>query len=505
MISVLIASLDNIKYLRDCIRITKKNTKLDIEFLVLDLGDDGTDLWCEKNHIKVYRHDLPFYYAQSNNFLASKAKGDYLLFLNPDTLPEPKFLEYMLEQMTEGDIVGARLMYPNGTIQATEISWDKQEELPGDRNYGKRMIPELLESKDVTAVCGACMLIKRDVFKKLGGFDEKFKNGYEDVDLCLTASKKNYKVRYAGRAEVYHYHGKTGGTEQNPIPTSLEFLDDNLKYLRKKWRKPEETYTNKIYTNHGDWQHRVLVGSPVTGHVRIEWHLARTGAIMPTNWSQGYSTPIIPTSAPLAYVTPDAQNVIVRDCLEGGYEWLILIEQDNLIPPDFWIKMNEYMRLKNVPVVSGLYFTKSDPPEPMIYGKAGNSFDEGWHLGDKVWVWGVPTGCLLIHASILQAMWDESPEYELWGGKVHRVFEAPAKVWYDPQIGFQQGAGTSDLNFCSQVIQRHIFRKAGWKEFDGKDRPFLVDTSIFVTHIRDDGVKFPLVIPERFMPKHGKT
>jgi hypothetical protein len=315
------------------------------------------------------------------------------------------------------------------------------------------------------------------------------------------AAKMGYKVRYAGRAEVTHYHGKTGGTEQNPIPTSLEFLDDNLKGLRAKWRPKSKTYTNKLYTNHGDWRHRVMIGTPVLGTVRIEWHLARTGAIIPTNWSNAYSTPIIPSSAPLNYTTPDAQNIIVRDALEGDYEWLILLENDNLIPPDFWIRMNEYMRIKNVPVVSGLYWTKSDPPEPMVYGKSGNSFDEGWHIGDKVWVWGVPTGALLIHCSILKAMWDESPEYELWGGTVRRVFEAPAKVWYDPQVGFQSGSGTSDLNFCNQVIERHIFRKAGWKEFDNNPRPFLVDTNIQVQHIRGDGVKFPITIPERFIKK----
>jgi len=501
-VSVLIATLDNIKYLRDCIRVTKKNTKVELEFVVCDLGDDGTDLWCEKNGIKCIKHDLPCYYAQSNNLLAEKATGDYLLFLNPDTLPEPKFLEEMLSQMTEKvGIVGARLMYPNGTIQASAITWDKQDELPGDIHYGQRMTPELLESKDTTAVCGACMLVKKEVFTKLGGFDEKYKNGYEDVDLCLNAAKHGYKVRYAGRAEVTHYHGKTGGTQNNPIPTSLEFLEDNLQYLRKKWRKPEQTYGDKLYTNHGDWRHRVMIGTPVTGHVRIEWHLARTGAIIPTNWSNAYSTPIMPTSAPLNYTTPDAQNIIVRDALAGEYEWLILLEQDNLIPPDFWIRMNEYMRLKNVPVVSGLYWTKSDPPEPMVYGRSGNSFDEGWKMGDKIWVWGVPTGALLIHCSILKAMWDESAEYELWGNRVHRVFEAPAKVWYDPQVGFQSGSGTSDLNFCNQVIERHIFRKAGWKEFDGKPRPFLVDTNINVTHIRDDGTKFPIVIPERFLKK----
>jgi GT2 family glycosyltransferase len=497
-VSILLASLDNIKFLRDCIRVTKKNTKVQTEFIVMDLGDDGTDLWCEKNKIKVLRHDLPCYYSKSNNLLAKEATGDYLLFLNPDTLPNMNFLEEMLKEMTDDvGIVGARLMYPNGTVQASAIHWDDQDQHPGDPWYLSRIEPEMLAPKDAL-VSGACMLVKKEVFKKIGGFDEKFKNGYEDIDLCLAAKEKGYRVRYCGRAEVTHYHGKAGGTQNNPIPTALEYLEDNLKHLRDKWRKPEKTYTDKIYINHGKWSNRLLIGTAVTGHVRIEWHLARTGAIIPTNWSNAYATPILPTSAPMGYTTADAQNIIVRDAIVGEYQWLLLLEQDNVVPPDVFIRFNEYMRNENVPVVSGLYFTKSDPPEPMVYGRSGNSFNEGWKMGDKIWVWGVPTGCVLIHGSVLKAMWDVSPEYELWGNRVRRVFEAPAKVWYDPQKGYQSAAGTSDLNFCNQVIEKHIFKKAGWSEYDNKPRPFLCDTNIFCWHIRDDGVKFPIVIPERF-------
>lgn len=502
MISILIASLDNIKYLRDCVKQVRRYVKQEYEIIVLDLGDDGTDLWCEKEGIKCIRHDMPFYYSQSNNLLAKSAKGEYLLFLNPDTLPNKGFLDEMLKQFSkEVGIVGARLMYPNGIVQASAIEWDEQDQHPGDRYYLSRMEPELLQSKECLAVSGACLLIKKNLFKKIGGFDEKFKNGYEDVDLCLSVAKEGKTVRYCGAAEVTHYHGKAGGTRNNPIPTALEHLEDNLKRLRMKWRKPEKTYTDKLYVNHGEWQQRLLIGTPVTGNVRIEWHLARTGAIIPTNWSNAYATPILPTSAPMNYTTADAQNIIVRDALVGKYEWLLLLEQDNLIPPDLFIKLNEYMRSKEAPVVSGLYFTKSDPPEPMVYMKSGGSFDQGWKMGDKVWCWGVPTGCILIHNSILQAVWDESPEYELWGNKVRRVFEAPAKVWYDPQVGYQSASGTSDLNFCDKVIKNHIFRKAGWKEFDNNPRPFLCDTNIFCWHIRNDGQKFPIVIPDKYLKK----
>jgi hypothetical protein len=247
-----------------------------------------------------------------------------------------------------------------------------------------------------------------------------------------------------------------------------------------------------------------MIGTPTTGNLRVEWHLARTGAVVPTNWSNGYAMPIIPTSAPMNYLVPDAQNIIVRDTLQGGYEWLFLWESDNIMPADIFIRLNEYMLKKDVPYLSGLYFTKSVPPEPMVYTKAGNSYDYGWKMGDKIWCWGIPTGCTLIHSSVLQVLWDESPEYEVWGNKVHRVFEAPAKSWYDPNLGYRIGSGTSDLALCDRIKREHVFLRAGWPEIDKKEKQFLCDTGIFSWHIDANGIRYPLEIPKQFVRTEHK-
>ena len=101
--------------------------------------------------------------------------------------------------------------------------------------------------------------------RKLGGFDEKFKNGYEDVDLCLRAKRKfGMKVMWCGRSEVTHYQGSTGGTSGS-TPTSLEFIDENQEYLNKKWTPHK--YTDKFYENRGVWQQRLMIGTPTTGSV----------------------------------------------------------------------------------------------------------------------------------------------------------------------------------------------------------------------------------------------
>lgn len=263
----------------------------------------------------------------------------------------------------------------------------------------------------------------------------------------------------------------------------------------------QKTYApkNVVDQNLGEWNIRLLIGTPCTGLVRMEWVMARYGQVIPTNWSATDCIQWISTYAPMQYLVPDAQNIIVKTAIERGAEWLLLIESDNCPPPDAFIRLNDYMRSKKFPVVSGLYFTKSEPPEPMTYRGRGNSFYQNWKMGDKVMCDGVPTGFLLIHMSILRAMYEESEEYELNGQIVRRVFNTPEKVWTDPESGGTYAlTGTSDLVWCERVMRGNYFVKAGWPKFQKMEFPFLVDTNIFVKHISPDGRQYPLKHPKEY-------
>lgn len=254
---------------------------------------------------------------------------------------------------------------------------------------------------------------------------------------------------------------------------------------------------NIILQNPGPWMNRILIGTPSTGTVRMEWVMARYGPAIPTNWSATDVIQWISTFAPLKYLVADAQNLIVKTLVEKNIEWLLLIEHDNLLPPDAFIRINRYMLDGIIPVVSGLYFTKSDPPEPLLYRGRGTSFYTKWKMGDKVWVDGVPTGTLLIHGSILKAMWKESPEYNVNGIITRRVFQTPEKIWQDPESkGYHLQIGTSDLAWCERVIKEEFFKKAGWPEYQKIKYPFLIDTNIFVKHIDESGRQFPLKDPK---------
>lgn len=244
---------------------------------------------------------------------------------------------------------------------------------------------------------------------------------------------------------------------------------------------------------------RVLVFTPSRGSVRMEWVGARYGQIIPTNWSMVQYTQFIDSYMPLRYSVADAQNLAVKEVVEKDYEWLLMIEDDTVPPVDFFVKINKYMRESKEPVVSGVYFTKSEPSEPLIYRGRGVGAYQDWKFGDLVRADGVPTGALLIHGSILKEMWKDCPEYVTGSGVggaavTRRVFRTPTDLWYSPdQSEVQTVSGTSDLDWCTRVIEGGYLEKAGWPKHQKMEYPYLVDTSMLFFHITEDGRQFPQV------------
>jgi hypothetical protein len=251
------------------------------------------------------------------------------------------------------------------------------------------------------------------------------------------------------------------------------------------------------------WQNRLLIFTPTTGIVRMEWVQARYGQVIPTNWSFVELRQFLSGYIPIEYQLADAQNLMAQIVVRDDYEWVLYIEHDNILPDDAFWKINQYINEAKTPVVSGLYWTKTNPPEPILYRGRGNSYYQDWKLGDKVWVDGIPFGFRLEHASLIKAAWKESPEYLVGNNLTRRVFEQPTAMWFDVEKGGMVGkSGTTDLAWCSRCIDDKLFKKAGWDEYQNKEFPYLVDTSIQVGHIDQNGILYPEAaggIPRRFL------
>ena len=235
------------------------------------------------------------------------------------------------------------------------------------------------------------------------------------------------------------------------------------------------------------YRHRILLGTPTLGLVRIEWHDAMMGMVMPCNFGMA-------RCAPLGFHVDDAQNLITKTALDTGCEWVWLVEDDTIPPPQTALEFQKVIKAGKWPIVSALYRLKGGSGEPLTYRGVATGAWTDWKLGQTIWCDGVPTGCLLIHSSILRVLWAESPEYEIQANgakvKLRRVFENPRNFEYDPVSGgYQKNIGTSDLAFCHRVIKDGILKKAGWPVVAKKKYPFPVLTNVACGHIeRDSGV-----------------
>lgn len=258
-----------------------------------------------------------------------------------------------------------------------------------------------------------------------------------------------------------------------------------------------------LAVNPTKWSKRLIISTPTVGMVRMEWVQGRFGQTIPTNFSLVDMHQYMNTYAPVGYQLSDAENLTAKAVVEGDFDWFLSWEDDNIPPLDALIKINQYIIKNDTPVVSGLYFTKSVPPEPILYRGVGNGYYGDWKLGDKVWVDGIPFGFTLIHGSIIKELWKESPEYMVNGTMTRRVFDTPSESYLDAETGgWMMSAGTSDLAWCKRLMKDNIFEKAGWPEYQKMEFPFLVDTTIFVKHIdRQTGVQYPLALPREFLEK----
>lgn len=262
-----------------------------------------------------------------------------------------------------------------------------------------------------------------------------------------------------------------------------------------KQQDSKQEYTNKVVgSGVANIQNKLLFATPTVGNIRMEWAAARYGQVIPSNYSKVDMIQYLNSFIPLRYSIADAENLIVQEAVTKGYEWLFINEDDTILPPDALIRINEYIRSRKYPIVSGLYFTRSDPAEPMVYRGRGNSYFTDWKLGEKVMVDGVPVGCFLIDVRLLRAVWEDSPEYIISGSVVaRRVFETPGKTWFNAEKGSQEMlVGTSDLDFCKRVIEGGYLEEH-WPDLAKEKYPFVIDTAMNCMHIdRNSGIQYPI-------------
>ena len=163
---------------------------------------------------------------------AELARGELLYFVNNDILFQDGCLEELARVVLldpKSGIVGSRLLYEDETVQHAGIVFDCFTHNPKHRGVGHPSDDPFLNIPlRMQAVTAASMMIRRDLFMALGGFDEAYRNGFEDVELCLKVQGAGYDVIYNPRSVLYHYESKSKGRFRSN--------DKNIALFRQRWR-----------------------------------------------------------------------------------------------------------------------------------------------------------------------------------------------------------------------------------------------------------------------------
>ncbi len=187
--------------------------------------------------VRVIRNERNLGFAAACNQGTRAAAGRYVVHLNNDTVGVAGWLATMLrvfEEEPNVGIVGPKLLFPDGTLQhAGVVAYPHRfgPETIGPYHYlwqqaGSHRVAAM--PVDLEVVTGACLVTPRELFLELGGFEEVFWNGYEDVDYCLKVRARGLRVRYEPRAVLFHFESQSG-------PQRKRRLTHNLHALGKRW------------------------------------------------------------------------------------------------------------------------------------------------------------------------------------------------------------------------------------------------------------------------------
>ncbi|MDN3512674.1 MAG: glycosyltransferase family 2 protein, partial [Candidatus Jettenia sp.] len=241
-VTIVIPTKDRIDLLDRCIRSIQKHTDyINWEILVINNnGSEATELYLKKNKINYINVQTEkFNFSHINNTAAQKVTSDLILFLNNDTeILSPNWLTDMvgiIKLNPSIGVVGAKLLFPNGTIQhggvvlglanlpAAHINKLINFDNPGYLYYNNVL-------RGFSAVTAACLLTRTDLFRRVGGFTEdSIGISYQDVDYCLKVKKAGFRVVYSPHSILIHYEGTSRSSDQKVEQTP------EISYMEHKW------------------------------------------------------------------------------------------------------------------------------------------------------------------------------------------------------------------------------------------------------------------------------
>ncbi len=266
-ISVVIANKDHVGDLRRCITsILEKSTYDNYEIVVVENNSETTEIFEYYNEltgdkfdksmkhgemavsddeiIKIVKYEGEFNYSAINNLGVEKTEGEYILLLNNDTeVITVNWMEELLMYAQREDVgaVGGKLFYGNKTIQhAGVVIGLGAHRTAGHTHYGQSRenlgyMGRLCYTQNATAVTGACLMVKKSLYEKVGGLDTGFAVSLNDVDFCLKLRKEGYLNVFTPFAELYHFESISRGLDDSG--EKAQRYNRESEVFRNKWKE----------------------------------------------------------------------------------------------------------------------------------------------------------------------------------------------------------------------------------------------------------------------------
>jgi GT2 family glycosyltransferase len=236
--SIIIPSKDQPRLLARCVESLLACEYPSQEIVLVDTGSVTPEAravnarLASQPGVRLLDWNRPFNYSAVNNFAVRQARGEVLAFLNDDTeVITADWLERMLEHALRPNVgaVGAKLLYSNETVQHAGIVLGLKDKICGHLLHhapdAAGYAHHLTVARNVSAVTGACLVMRRSVFDEVAGFEEQFAGDFNDVDLCLKARQRGYQVIWTPHARLYHHECQTRGQIVNPTRHALYALE----------------------------------------------------------------------------------------------------------------------------------------------------------------------------------------------------------------------------------------------------------------------------------------
>lgn len=233
--SIVIPVFNQAPLTRQCLDALPDTSGSDYEVIVVDdasRDDTQSLLRSYQDRIRVITHAQNSGFATSCNDGAAAATGEFLVFLNNDTIPAKGWLDALVayaDAHPRAALVGAKLLFPNDTIQHAGMVFRPNLHpyhiylgFPADH-------PAVNKSRPFQIVTGACMLVRRKLFEEAGGFDTAFLNSHEDMDLCMRLGKAGHEIHYCHTSVLHHLESATREPES---PAEVR----NFELFASRWR-----------------------------------------------------------------------------------------------------------------------------------------------------------------------------------------------------------------------------------------------------------------------------